>query len=57
MYRLFKNFGLPLKRIFSTNCQRVDSTNTFFNINKKNFFKKTNLLNKKDYYSKISINF
>ena len=51
MYRLSKYLHLPTNKIFCFS-NRVETINTFFNINKRNFFKKTNYLCKKDYYSK-----
>ncbi len=51
MYRLIKNLHYPSSKFYyhgvSTN--KID---TFFKVSKMTFFKKTNYLMKKDYYSK-----
>ena len=50
MYRLFKQYHLLPKQVLNTN--NKNGINTLFNIYRKGFFKKTNYLLKKDYYSK-----
>ncbi len=52
MYRLIKNLHYPTSKFF-TSGNSLNKIDTFFKINKKTFFKKTNFLMKKDYYSNI----
>lgn len=52
MYRLVKNLHYPSSKFLriDTNFKKI---NTFLKVNNKGFFKKTNFLLKKDYYSKF----
>ncbi len=51
MFRLLKYQYPQVSQIQST-LRNFTKTNYFFSFNKKDFFKKTNLLLAKDYYSK-----
>jgi hypothetical protein len=52
MYRLFKRLPFP-KTVNKLNMGTIyKPINSLLNIHKKNFFKKSNYLLKKDYYSK-----
>ena len=52
MYRLFKQYHLLPKQTFNLSTKNGMNVQNLFNIYKKGFFKKTNYLLKKDYYSK-----